>query len=160
MGLKPLAPYAIAAAVAFSSAWWVQSLRWDADVSQIRQAQSEALSLAQSKARAAESRMQTMIDEVQANAELEREKLQADIAAAAGAADSLRTQLAERTRRASADSCTSGSGEAAFSTLVLYSELLERADKRAEELAGYADAARQAGLACERAYSAIGDGRE
>ena len=155
MILRALAPYAIAATIAASAAWWVQSLRWDADVSQIRQAQSEALSLAQSKARAAESRMQTMIDEVQANAELEREKLQADIAAAAGAADSLRTQLAERTRRAAADTCPTGSGQTAISTLVLYSELLDRADQRAGDLAGYADAARQAGLACERAYEAV-----
>ena len=155
MTLRALIPYAIAALIAASAAWWVQSLRWDADVSQIRQAQSDALSLAQSKARAAESRMQTMIDEVQANAELEREKLQADIAAAAGAADSLRTQLAERTRRASADTCPAGSGQAAISTLVLYSELLDRADKRAGDLAGYADAARQAGLACERAWEGL-----
>ena len=153
--LRVILPYAIAALIAASAAWWVQSLRWDADVSQIRQAQSDALSLAQSKARAAETRMQTMIDEVQADAELEREKLQADIAAAAGAADSLRTQLAERTRRVAADTCPAGSGQAAISTLVLYSELLDRADQRAGDLAGYADAARQAGLACERAWEGL-----
>lgn len=43
-------------------------------------------------------------------------------------------------------------GETTRSTLILNSKLLDRADRKAGELAAYADRARAAGVACEAAY--------
>ncbi len=58
--------------------------------------------------------------------------------------------------------CTSGDPEAArrgasaTRAAVVLSELFQRADKRAGELAKAYDAARIAGLACERSYKSVG----
>ncbi|WP_233095655.1 DUF2514 family protein [Dickeya solani] len=52
-------------------------------------------------------------------------------------------------------SATAAAGAARTNAGILLADVLQRADKRAGELAAYADRARLAGLTCERAYSAI-----
>lgn len=84
-----------------------------------------------------------------------------DAAAAAvrrerAAAGELREELAaaDRKRRA-ADPAAAGQCAAAEATVDMRTDLFGRADDAAGELAAYADAARLAGQACERAYDAL-----
>lgn len=74
----------------------------------------------------------------------------------------LRLHQAARTRagRACSDPGAAGGGTAAESPDYLLSELFARADARAGELAAFADAARAAGLACERAYGSLTIGQQ
>tara|TARA_R110001592_G_scaffold65634_5_gene201248 strand:+ start:6242 stop:6754 length:513 start_codon:yes stop_codon:yes gene_type:complete len=136
-------------------AWHYQQARWDKDVADIRTAHAEAYALAQAQARSEEQRRQSAIEGIRRDAKQKIIELQSDVATAERAADGLRGELAERTRRAVADTCAAGGGETAKSTLILYSELLDRADRRAGELAAFADRAHAAGGACEGAYESL-----
>lgn len=64
-------------------------------------------------------------------------------------------QAAERGRQAV--SCVAGAGEGKQGSdpIGVLAELLERADARAEEVAGYADRLRVAGESCERIYDGV-----
>ncbi|WP_441623340.1 MULTISPECIES: DUF2514 family protein [unclassified Cupriavidus] len=57
--------------------------------------------------------------------------------------------------RAAGNPAASGPGPAAGDPLGVLADVLSRADQRAGALAGYADAARFAGQACERGYDAL-----
>lgn len=80
-----------------------------------------------------------------ANAEAER--LRAAAARADAASRSLHDAAA---RRASEAASAAGPGSAASAAGVVLADVLRRADARAGELAAALDAARSAGLACER----------
>lgn len=76
----------------------------------------------------------------------------------AAAADGLREQnagIARRWRDALGNSATVADREAAADAIGVLAHVLSRADKRAGILAAYADAARAAGLKCERDYDAL-----
>ena len=62
---------------------------------------------------------------------------------------------AARGGAATADPAIAGAGAPAGTNASLLAELLERAGYTAAELAAAADAARAAGLACERSYDAL-----
>ncbi|MDW3686568.1 DUF2514 family protein [Cupriavidus sp. CV2] len=81
----------------------------------------------------------------------------ADAAAANDVSGRLRQRVAEllAAGRAAGNPAPTGTGQAAGDPLDVLADVLGRADKRAGELAAYADAARIAGQACERAYDAL-----
>ncbi len=84
------------------------------------------------------------------------EQMVADRAAADSVSERLRASARDRAgRRVCAGAAPAGSGTPAESPDFLLSELFALADRRAGELAQHADAARAAGLACERAYDAL-----
>ena len=140
----------------FGVGWnWNGSL-WESRYIALGAAWAEAREAAERQARSEEARRAAAVEGIRRDAKNQSEQAQADAAAADATADSLRQQLAERTRRASADTCSDAGSQAARSTLILYSELLDRADARAGELAAEADRRRVAGLACERQYEALG----
>lgn len=64
-------------------------------------------------------------------------------------------QAAERGRQALACPAGTSPSEPGSDPLGVFVGLLERADQRAEEVAGYADRLRVAGLACERLYDKV-----
>lgn len=147
---------AIAAlAIAFASAWVIQGWRYTGEIAQIRAEHADAYAKAQAQARSEETRRAAAIEGIRRDAQIRIEELEADAATAVSAAGSLREELAKRTRRATANPGTANGGAAALSALVLYSELLDRADTRAGELAGEADRRRVAGLACQHAYDSL-----
>lgn len=82
------------------------------------------------------------------------------------AADGLRVQLATfvddaRSRAAaSADPGAADRGETAAAPIVVLADVLRRADARAGELAKAVDAARGAGLSCERSADALNAGNQ
>ena len=101
----------------------------------------------------------------QANQERQNAELQIARAAAdrnSRDVERLRKQLAADADQWSAalrDSPTSADIEAAASAIRVLTDVCGRLDKRASVLAEYADAARAAGLKCERDYEAL-EGRE
>lgn len=135
--------------------WSWQDSRWESKYIAIGAAYAEARAAAERQARSEETRRAAAVEGIRRDAKDQIELAQADAAAADAAADSLRQQLAERTRRASADTCSDAGSQTARSTLILYSELLGRADARAGELAAEADRRRVAGLACEAQYDSL-----
>ncbi|MBO8132468.1 DUF2514 family protein [Dickeya fangzhongdai] len=136
-----------------SAAW---QHKWD----QRDTADAAALAKRQSNERAEERRRQEAIDAISSDAQRSIEKAQADAVVAQSAADSLSVTISNLKRQLAASetgrvSATAAAGAARASTGILLADVLQRADKRAGELAAYADRARVAGLACERTYGAI-----
>lgn len=139
----------------FGVGWGWQGARWESRYSERETEYAEARAAAERQARSEETRRAAAVEGIRRDAKDQIEQAQADAAAADATADSLRQQLAERTRRATqgAGACPGGSPTTA--TLLLYSELLDRADARAGELAAEADRRRVAGLTCERQYDSL-----
>jgi len=140
----------------FGVGWsWNGSL-WELKYNNRETKYAEARAAAERQARSEETRRAAAVEGIRRDAKQQIDQAQADASAADATADSLRQQLAERTRRASADTCSDAGSQTARSTLILYSELLDRADARAGELAAEADRRRIAGLACEAQYDSLG----
>jgi small-conductance mechanosensitive channel len=120
---------------------------WDAA------ALAEAQSNARESLRRLERQQENQRDQ---NAQLAAARADADRNRAA--ADGLREQNADAVRRwrAALDHpATGGECAAAGDAIGVLADVLSRADRRAGILAAYADAARAAGLQCERDYSAL-----
>lgn len=148
---------AAAAALAGLYAWRVGAER-DYGRAEVR-AEWTAAALAESEANARETFRR--LARQQEN-QLAQDRKLAEIRAAAdrnlAAADQLRTQSAAAARRwrdALRDSPTGSQCQAAGAAIVLQADVLGRADRRAGELAAFADAARAAGLKCEQDYRAL-----
>lgn len=107
-----------------------------------------------------EQRRKEAIYAISTNAQHEIEQAHADAVNAQYAADSLRRTIAtirnkiDRSETGRISVAAAASNARANST-ILFAELFQLSDKRAGELAAYADKARLAGLACERSYYAI-----
>lgn len=129
-------------------------IKWDASVLQQR-----AVALAESEANAKESLRRIEKQKENQNAQnLALAAARSDAVRNDDAASELRQQLAitaQRWRDALDNSATSADSAAAGSAIVLSTQLFSRIDKRAGELAAYADAARIAGEECERNYQAL-----
>jgi len=108
-------------------------------------------------------RLQEIEDQKQADKEAKRAQdqlndLERQRDSARADADRMRQQFreaAERGRQAAACAAGAGEGKQSADPIGVFAELLVRADRRAEEVAGYADRIRIAGLACERSYDAV-----
>ncbi|ALD90783.1 hypothetical protein CR3_1554 [Cupriavidus gilardii CR3] len=128
----------------------------DAEIAEIRRAAAVDQVKAADRARAEEQRRIAAQSEIANAAKQEADKARADARAADAVAGQLRQRVAElvAASRAGNPAATSGS-EAAGDPLGVLADVLSRADRRAGILAEYADAARIAGQACERAYDAL-----
>ena len=120
-----------------------------------------AVRLEQEKAqRDEERRRQTETEEIANHAEQEKQNALAEAAAANAAADRLRGTLSYIRRKLAASetgqlSAVAASRQTAAETASLLADLYEESDRRAGELAEYADAAASAGGVCERSYDAV-----
>lgn len=90
-------------------------------------------------------------------AKMDADTARGDARTAAAAADGLRARVAELLAgaRAAGHSATAVGSATTGDPFGVLADVLERADRRAGILAEYADAARIAGLACERSYEAL-----
>ena len=139
---------------AFASAWVIQGWRYTGEIAQIRAEHAEAYAQAERQARSEEARRAAAVEGIRRDAQERIVQLEADADTARAAAGSLREELARRRRTASDTGATPGSPPA-LSALILYSELLERADEAAGRYAEHADRARAAGLTCEQAFDSL-----
>ena len=125
-------------------------LRW----SERDKADKDAQLTQEQAQREEELRRKKKTEEIVNDAEREKQKALAD------AADQLRGQLAKirrelatsETGRISADAARR---QTAAETASLLADLYEESDRRAGEIAKYADAAASAGSVCERTYDAV-----
>lgn len=72
-----------------------------------------------------------------------------------GAADTLAARLAAS--QAGGHSCTAAASQAATRAVMVFADVLKRADQRAGDLAEDADQSRGRGVTCERAYDGLGE---
>lgn len=159
---------AIALAVALGAlalAAWDSARLKRADAAGYKRAQAEytAAALREAQANAAETaRRLRAQQENQRAQDAALARARADAARAAADADRVRAQAADAAREWSArlgDSPTAEDLAAAGAAIRVCTELRGRAVRRAELLAAYADAARAAGLKCERDYDALNGSR-
>ncbi|MBJ8926165.1 DUF2514 family protein [Citrobacter sp. FDAARGOS_156] len=107
-----------------------------------------------------ELRRQKETQEIINNAEQEKQKALADAVVANDAADRLRGAIANIKRELAASetsriSANAARRQTAAETASLLADLYEESDRRAGEIAKYADAATSAGSVCERTYEAV-----
>lgn len=127
---------------------------WTAERERLKDA---AIAQAVKNAAETERRLQAQ-KEAQDAHDKELARLRTDTAAARGAAERLRQQLALFTagqRPTAGDPAPAGDGPPAAAALDLLAQLFSRADDEAGILAEFADAAAAAGRQCVRSYEAL-----
>ncbi|MEB2870301.1 DUF2514 family protein [Pseudomonas rhizosphaerae] len=150
LGLCAAALYA-----AYSHGVMVTNAARDAEWSQAVATQKTELAQAVQAARTEEQRLQREANQVGTDARKKNASADADGRGLDAAGDRLHVQAGKLA--ASAGACSSDTGAAergasATRAALVLSQLLERADARAGDLAKAYDRARIAGQACERAY--------
>ncbi len=139
----------------FGVGWSWQGALGDAKYDQRETEYTEARAEAEQQARSEEARRAAAVEGIRREARERIAAAESDAADERADADGMRKELAERTRRATQGAGACPGGSPATTALILYSELLDRADARASELAGEADRRRIAGLACEEQYDSL-----
>jgi len=155
----------LAMALAYGGGRWQQSRadaeRYDAQATRLALDQARVQLKAVDDARIEEQRRTAAQTKATNEAIQQAERVRADARAADTARRELlarATALANAGRRPS-DSGALGSRAPAGDPLGVLADVLGRADQSAGVLAQYADAARVAGLACERSYDALTKGQ-
>lgn len=146
--------------IRYQAGYQAADLAWQLKDRKRQKEDAEALAARQAYERAEEKRRQ---DEATNAAKEADEKLAAarvDAAVAKSAGDGLRATIADLKRQLATSktgelSAIAAAGAARANTAILLANVLESADKRAGELAEYADRARIAGLTCEKTYDGI-----
>ncbi|MGO4326720.1 DUF2514 family protein [Cupriavidus sp. 2TAF22] len=150
---------AIALALAGGAVWVYRGERDTAraELAEVRLDAARAQVKAVDDARIEEQRRTAAQTEIANAATKDLESARADAAAANDVSSRVRQRVAEllAASRATGNSAAAGAGSAADYPLGVLADVLSRADQRAGILAGYADAARIAGQACERAYDSL-----
>lgn len=146
----------LAMAVSAGGTWKVQDWRYGARLADIARDQAIAITEAGNAAHKEEQRRQASVNKEASNAREQNKAAAVD----AGAADAAGDRLHVDADKLAADACPDDSGTAkrgasATRAAMVLSDLLQRADKRAGELAAAYDRSRIAGLACERSYNQI-----
>jgi hypothetical protein len=132
--------------------------RWQGKWADQQVLQAKGLAAATTANRAEEQRRQAAIDEVSDNARTQNTAAVADAVVADAAGQRLHDTARELAARAgcpSGDPAVAQRGASATRAAMVLSDLFQRADQRAGELAKVYDAARIAGLSCEAAYDSL-----
>ena len=145
----------LAMAVSFGAAWQVQDWRYDGKLAEIGEAQALAITDAGNVARQEEQRRQTAVNKEASDAREQNKMAAIDAGAADAAGDQLHVDAKKFAAAACGDPGASQRSASATRAAMVLTDLLQRADKRAGELAAAYDRARVAGLACERSYHVV-----
>jgi uncharacterized iron-regulated membrane protein len=140
----------------------VADARWQLKWADQQTLQAKGLAAATTENRTEEQRRQTVVNQVGNDARQQKAVATADAVSADAAGDRVRDQAG---KLAASASCTTGDpgasqrSETATRAAMVLSDLFQRADKRAGELAKAYDAARIAGWACEQSYKSVAGDR-
>lgn len=148
----------LGAYIAYSHGESAADLRWQAKLDDQQTLQAKGLAAATTENRTEEQRRQTAVNQVMSDARQQQVAASNDGAGADAAGERVREQagkLAANASCAAGDSGTAERGKAATRAAMVLSDLFQRADKRAGDLAKAYDSARIAGLACEAAYKGL-----
>ena len=165
LGYVQLIIAAAVLAAGFGSGWKLRDLAADAELSKVRAEHSTVVADAERASReeseALRERERVMRNVTAKEVEDARQDAALDARRAAdlqSVADRLRrhvARLAAATAAPGGDPAAAAGGEAAAGPGLVLADLYGRADDEAQELARSFDAARRAGLACERVYGAV-----
>jgi len=164
-----LLAYGLAVVAVLGLTWWALSaaygrgetasdLRWSAKWADQQALQAKGLAAATTANQVEEQRRQTAINQVANDARQQQVAAVADAAVADAAGERVREQagkLAAGSNCTASDSLAAQRSASATRAAMVLSDLFQRADKRAGELARAYDAARGAGRACERAFKSL-----
>lgn len=139
----------------FASAWGIQGLRWDNDVAGINLAASTANNQANEKARNQEQLWQETVNGIQRNAQVQLEARNAELVTADAAGVGVREHASLYASKAACPTTAANAINGANRAAMVLSDLFGRADKRAGDLADYADRLRIKLDGCIGAYQAI-----
>lgn len=150
-----LAAILLALAIGFGGAWQVQDWRMGKKLAVMGEAQALAISEAGRVAREEEQRRQSAVNKEASDAREQNKAAAVDAGTADAAGDSLHIEAGKFAATACGDPGVAQRGASATRAAMVLSDLLQRADKRAGELAVAYDRARIAGQACERVYEGV-----
>lgn len=145
----------LAMAIAVGGTWQVQDWRYGTQLADIERDQALAITEAGNAARKEEQRRQAKVNEEASNAREQNKAAAVDAGTADAAGDRLHVEAGKFAATACADPGAAKRGASATRAAMVLSDLLQRADKRAGELAVAYDRARIAGMACERSYQSL-----
>ncbi|KIQ08384.1 prophage PssSM-03 [Pseudomonas simiae] len=142
-------------ATAAGVTWQVQDWRYGRQLAVRDAAHALAVAEAGRVAREEEQRRQLAVNKEASDAREQNKAAAVDAGAADAAGDRLHVEASRLAGTASVDPGVAQRGASATRAAMVLSDLLQRADKRAGELAAAYDRARIAGLACERSYQSM-----
>lgn len=142
-------------ASAASVTWQVQDWRYGKQLAEIGKAQALAITEAGNSARQEEQRRQSVVNKEASDAREQNKAAAVDAGAADAAGERLHVEAGKFAAAACGDPGVAKRGASATRAAMVLSELFQRADKKAGELAAAYDRARIAGLACERSYESL-----
>lgn len=137
--------------------WQVQDWRYGKQLSEIGKAQAIAITEAGNTARHEEQRRQAAVNKEASDAREQNKAAAVDAGTADAAGERLHVEAGKFAASACGDSGSAKRGASATRAAMVLSELFQRADKRAGELAAAYDQARIAGLACEKINSSYSE---
>ncbi|MCI8210791.1 hypothetical protein AUC61_14735 [Pseudomonas sp. S25] len=143
---------------AYSHGVTVTDLAWQAKWDKQGDVQAQAVAATTADYRTEEQRRQNAANQVANDARQEQAHALSDSAVADAAGDRLHIEAGKLAASASCSTGDTGAaerGKTATRAAMVLSDLFQRADKRAGEMAKAYDSARIAGQACEAAYDAL-----
>ncbi len=153
VGLAVLILVLMASVAGFT--WQVQDWRYGKQLAEIGKAQALAITEAGNTARQEEQRRQSAVNKEASDAREQNKAAAVDAGTADTAGDRLHVEAGKFAATSCGDPGAAKRGTSAARAAMVLSELFQRADKRAGELAAAYDRARIAGRACERSYDSI-----
>ncbi|KGE66222.1 MULTISPECIES: DUF2514 family protein [Pseudomonas] len=129
--------------------WQVQDWRYGKQLAENGETWALAITEAGNAARAEEQRRQSLVNKEANDAREQIKAASADASVADVASDRLHVEASKLASTSCSDPGAAQRGASATRAAMVLSELFQRADKRAGELAAAYDQARIAGLACE-----------
>ncbi len=150
-----LAAVLLAMAISAGGTWQVQDWRYGEQLADIERDHAVALKGAGDDARKEEQRRQASVNKEASDAREQNKAATVDAGTADAAGDRLHVEASQFAATACGDPGTAQRGASATRAAMVLSDLLQRADKRAGELAVAYDRARIAGLACERSFDSM-----
>ena len=145
----------LAVVISADGTWRVQDYRYGKQLAELGEAQALAITEAGNTARVEEQRRQAAVNKEASDAREQNKAATLDAGAADAAGDRLHVEAGKFAATACGDPGATQRGASATRAAMVLSDLLQRADKRAGELAVAYDRARIAGLTCERSYNSL-----
>lgn len=157
----PLWVYVLAVSVIVASVQQYRVVSAQMELTGYRLEIAERDKRADSAARTEEQRRQSIADKEAQDAHKQQSIAESNAAAASADADSLRKQVARllASRSATCDAIAANGSKAAQSAAGVLAELLDESVRRNQVLAEEADRSRIAGMACQRIYEEIKNGK-
>jgi len=141
--------------ISVGGTWRVQDYRYGEQLADLGKSQALAITEAVEEARSEEQRRQASVNKEASDAREQNKAAAVDAGTADAAGDRLHVEANQFAVTACGYPGTTQRGASATRAAMVLSDLLQRADKRAGELAAAYDRARIAGLACERSFDSM-----